>query len=213
MRPARRVIAAAANEIMTYRRDPSDIGVIVRQPQDRHANTTMRHTSADAPLAGVQTRAHTTLPTMSREGIPFGGPLPRTRVVGPSVDSATELPHAPAGHPEVILVKSGFRQVATRVREILYVEAARNYVRIHMESGTVFKSRVPIDRLALHLGRERFLRIHRGCIVNVDRVRAVTPLLGGRLLLALSDGSRVTVARDRRRFVLAEIGAGTTPRS
>ena len=213
MRPARRVIAAVADEIMTYRRDPSDIGVIVRQPQERHPNTTMRHPSADASLAGVQTRAHTTLPTLSRDGIPLGAPHPRTRVVGPPADTATETPHASAGYPEVILVKSGFRQVATPVREILYVEAARNYVRIHMESGTVFKSRVPIDRLALHLGRERFLRIHRGCIVNVDRVRAVTPLLGGRLLLALSDGSRVTVARDRRRFVLAEIGAGTTPRS
>jgi DNA-binding LytR/AlgR family response regulator len=200
-----------ADEIMTYRRDPSDIGVIVRQPQERHANTTMRHTSADAPLAGVQTRAHTTLPTMSRDGIPSGATAsdPRRRSVGRQRDrDATRV----RGSPDVILVKSGFRQVATRVREILYVEAARNYVRIHMESGTVFKSRVTIDRLALHLGRERFLRIHRGCIVNVDRVRAVTPLLGGRLLLALSDGSRVTVARDRRRFVLAEIGAGTTPR-
>jgi DNA-binding LytR/AlgR family response regulator len=213
MRPARRAIAAVADEIMTYRRDPSDIGVIVRHANERHADTTMRHPSADATLAGVQTRAHTTLPTMSRDGIPFGAPQPRTHVVGPSPASATETPHASAGQPDVILVKSGFKQVATRVREILYVEAARNYVRIHMESGTVFKSRVPIDRLALHLGRERFLRIHRGCIVNVDRVRAVTPILGGRLLLALSDGSRVMVARDRRRFVLAEIGAGTTPRS
>ena len=213
MRPARRAIAAVADEIMTYRRDPSDLGVIVRQPQERHPNTTMRHPSADATLAGVQTRAHTTLPTMSRDGIPFGAPHARTRVVVPSADSGTDTPHASAGHPDVILVKSGFKQVAMRVREILYVEAARNYVRIHMESGTVFKSRVPIDRLALHLGRERFLRIHRGCIVNVDRVRAVTPLLGGRLLLALSDGSRVTVARDRRRFVLAEIGAGTTARN
>jgi DNA-binding LytR/AlgR family response regulator len=213
MKPTWRGIAAVADEIMTYRRDPSDIGVIVRQPQERHANTTMRHPSADATLAGVQTRAHATLPTISRDAVPFGAPQPRPPVVRPSADSATETPHAPAGHPEVILVKSGFKQVATRVREILYVEAARNYVRIHMESGTVFKSRVPIDRLALHLGRERFLRIHRGCIVNVDRVRAVTPLVGGRLLLALSDGSRVTAARDRRRFVLAEIGAGTGPRS
>jgi DNA-binding LytR/AlgR family response regulator len=48
--------------------------------------------------------------------------------------------------------------------------------------------------------------------VNVDRIRGVTPLLGGRLSLSLSDGSTVTVARDRRRSVLAEIGAGSSPR-
>jgi hypothetical protein len=49
--------------------------------------------------------------------------------------------------------------------------------------------------------------------VNVERIRGVTPLLGGRLLLTLADGSKVTVARDRRRFVLAEIGAASSPRS
>ena len=114
--------------------------------------------------------------------------------------------------PDVILVKSGFKQVATRVGEILFVKAARNYVRIHMESGLVLKSRVPIDRLGVHLGRERFLRVHRGCIVNVDRIRGVTPLPGGRLSLGLSNGSTVVVARDRRRAVLAEIGAATSPR-
>ena len=202
-----------ADEIMTYRRDPSDIGVIVRHAHERHANTTMRHPMGDATLGSAQIRTPATLAPLHRDDIPFGASHPETRVVVPSTDRASETPHASASHPEVILVKSGFKQVATRVREILYVEAARNYVRIHLESGTVLKSRVQIDRLAVHLGRERFLRIHRGCIVNVDRVRTVTPLLGGRLLLTLSDGSRVPVARDRRRFVLTEIGGSTVPRT
>jgi two-component system LytT family response regulator len=109
--------------------------------------------------------------------------------------------------PEVILVKSGFRQVAVRVREILYVEAARNYVRIHLENGTVLKSRVQIDRLAQHVGRERFLRIHRGRLVNMERIRSVRPLAGGRLQLTLTQGSTIIVARDRRRSVLAELSA------
>ena len=109
--------------------------------------------------------------------------------------------------PEVVLVKSGFKQVAVRVREIVFVEAARNYVRVHLESGAILKSRVPIDRLARHLGTERFLRIHRGRLVNVERIRAVSPLTGGRLRLTLLDGATIVVARDRRRVVLAEITA------
>jgi two-component system LytT family response regulator len=109
--------------------------------------------------------------------------------------------------PEVILVKSGFKQVAMRVREILYVEAARNYVRIHLENGTALKSRVQIDRLAQHLGRERFLRIHRGRLVNMERIRSVRPLAGGRLQLTLTHGATIVVARDRRRSVLAELSA------
>ncbi len=106
----------------------------------------------------------------------------------------------------MILVKTALKQVAVRLSEVTFVEAARNYVRIHLESGVVLKSRVPISRLARHLGPDRFLRIHRGRLVNIDRVRSVTSLAGGRLALALSDGSRIIVARDRRRRVLAELG-------
>lgn len=109
--------------------------------------------------------------------------------------------------PDVILLKSGFKQVATRVREILYVESARNYVRIYLENGAVLKSRVPIDHLGRHLGNERFLRIHRGRLVNRERIRSVRSLTGGRLQLTLTQGSTIAVARDRRRAVLAEIGA------
>ena len=153
------------------------------------------------------------MPGITHDDLSFAAAR-RTRLITPASESSSiETSTAPGTQPEVILVKSGFKQVATRVREIMYVEAARNYVRIHLENGAVLKSRVPIDRLGLHLGRERFLRVHRGCLVNVDRIRAVTSLLGGRLLLTLSDGSKVTVARDRRRFVLGEIGAGPTARS
>ncbi len=116
-------------------------------------------------------------------------------------------PDGGTASPDVVLVKSGFKQVAVRVREIVFVEAARNYVRLHLDGGAVLKSRVPIDRLARHLGTERFLRIHRGRLVNVERIRAVSPLSGGRLRLTLLDGAAIVVARDRRRVVLAEITA------
>jgi DNA-binding LytR/AlgR family response regulator len=199
---------------MTYRRDSSDFGVIVRHAQERHADTSMRHAMTDASMSGLQhARPHSPVPA-ARDDVGFGVPQRRVRVFAAAPDEASlETPPTPGSEPDVILVKSGFRQVATRVREIVYVESARNYVRIHLETGAVFKSRVPIDRLALHLGRERFMRVHRGCLVNVDRIRSVTPVLGGRLLLTLSDGARVMVARDRRRFVLSEISAASSPRS
>ena len=180
---------------MTLRRETSDLELLSR-PATRHeiAEPAPRRVTHDAPFI-----------TSFRRSNPMdSGSLGRASSAPPSAH--------PTGQPEVILVKSGFKQVATRVAEIVHIKAARNYVRIHLENGQVLKSRIPIDRLGLHLGRQRFLRIHRGCLVNVDRIRGVTPLLGGRLLLALSDGSTVTVARDRRRSILAEIGAGTSPR-
>ena len=173
---------------MSYRRDLLDIRVVVRQAArtDARAELADRVTSFAGPVRP--------------ERDPEPGPhLPPPADVTPADTAGTA--------PEVILVKSGFRHVATRVREILYVESARNYVRIHLENGSVLKSRIQIDRLAQYLGRERFLRIHRGRLVNTERIRSVRPLAGGRLQLTLSQGTTIIVARDRRRAVLAEINA------
>ena len=208
--------AEVAEDLMTYRRDSSDIEVVVR-PSSRHdrpADTPVGRAIADTGVhAPHSSRALSTANTATPDAS-FATPFRRAPLTGMASQARAPESHSPTAgiQPEVILVKSGFKQVATRVREIVFVEAARNYVRIHLETGQVLKSRVPIDRLGLHLGRERFLRVHRGCLVNIDRIRGVTPLLGGRLLLSLCDGSKVAVARDRRRVVLAEIGAGTTPR-
>ena len=131
----------------------------------------------------------------------------------PSLPATAEASAAAGSTPEVILVKTGFKQIAARVREIVFIESARNYVRIHLENGTVLKSRVQIDRLAHHLGTERFLRIHRGRLVNMERVRSVRPIGGGRLQLALTEGSTIIVARDRRRVVLAELSAASERRA
>ena len=128
----------------------------------------------------------------------------------PSITFPTPVAGSPA---EVILIKSGFRQIAMRVPEIVYVEAARNYVRIHQENGVVLKTRVPIDRLAQHLGAERFLRIHRGRLVNMERIRSVRSLAGGRLQLTMSEGSTTVVARDRRRAVIARISSAAERRA
>ena len=112
---------------------------------------------------------------------------------------------------DVVLVKTGLKQVALRIPEVTFVEASRNYVRIHLSGGAVLRSRVPITRLAQHFGTDRFLLVHRGRLVNIDRVRSVAALVGGQLALTLNDGSRVTVARDRRRVVLAELGRTAAP--
>ena len=166
---------------MSYRRDSIDTPVI-RQP----ANSDPR-------------------PELLGRIAPMSQPARFTRELAPP---SITLPTPAAGSPaEVILIKSGFRQIAMRVPEIVYVEAARNYVRIHQENGPVLKTRVPIDRLAQHLGTERFLRIHRGRLVNMERIRSVRSLAGGRLQLTMSEGSTTVVARDRRRAVIARISS------
>lgn len=173
---------------MTYRRDLMDIRVVGRPP------------------ARAESRAE----FPGRIASPL--PSPTFQPMRPARDAELEPPSIASdatgnGTADVILVKSGFRQVAIRVGEILFVEAARNYVRIHLENGAVLKTRVPIDRLGQHLGSQRFLRIHRGRLVNMERIRSVRSLVGGRLQLTLTQGATIIVARDRRRAVLAAIGS------
>jgi DNA-binding LytR/AlgR family response regulator len=173
---------------MSYRRDSLDTQPVIRQPAPSDPRP--------EPLGR------------------FGSMSQPARFARDLAPPSIAFPVSATGSPgELILVKSGFRQVATRVPEIVYVEAARNYVRIHQENGTVVKTRVPIDRLAEHLGTERFLRIHRGRLVNMERIRSVRSLSGGRLQLTMSEGSTTIVARDRRRAVLARISSAAERRA
>jgi two-component system LytT family response regulator len=176
---------------MTYRRDLLNIRVVVRPGADATPEPTARRFASAAA-------------TLAMPSQPAG--------VHPAIPRPPAPAEPTAGARDVILVKTALKQVAVRLSEITYVEAARNYVRIHLDGGTVLKSRVPISRISRHLGPERFLRVHRGRIVNVDRVRSVTNLTGGRIALGMNDGSRVIVARDRRRVVLADLGRATGTR-
>lgn len=167
---------------MSYRRESIDVRTVVPRPGRSDLRTELPGRGAPLPQP-VRIARELAPPSFASEATGHGSPV------------------------EVILVKSGFRQVATRVPDILYVESARNYVRIHQENGPVLKTRVPIERFAQHLGTERFIRIHRSRLVNMERIRSVRPLTGGRLQLTLSNGSSIIVARDRRRVVLAQISS------
>jgi DNA-binding LytR/AlgR family response regulator len=179
---------------MTYRRDLMNPRVIVR------------HSDSDATSEGPPRRFAAASAVALAMPAQHGGPQGHASVPVRSTALADS-----GGSRDVILVKTALKQVAVRLSEVTFVEAARNYVRIHLDTGTVLKSRVPISRLARHLGPDRFLRIHRGRLVNIDRVRTVTNLAGGRLALQLNDGSRIIVARDRRRVVLQELGRTAAP--
>ena len=48
---------------------------------------------------------------------------------------------------------------------------------------------------------ERFIRIHRSTIVNVDRIREMQPLSYGEYAVILHDGTRLTLSRSFRERV------------
>ena len=105
-----------------------------------------------------------------------------------------------------LVVKSGGRIVFLRVDEIDWVEAADNYARIHAgrESHLI---RETLQSLEARLNPDKFLRIHRSTLVNLDRIRELQPLFHGDYLVKLTDGTELTLSRSYREKLLEPLGS------
>jgi two-component system, LytTR family, response regulator len=94
-------------------------------------------------------------------------------------------------------VRSGERIVVLATEDIDWIGAEGNYVRIHA-GRTSYLHRQCLRDLLRCLDPARFLRVHRGTIVNIDRVREVHPLFAGNAELVLRDGTRLGLSRRFR---------------
>jgi two-component system, LytTR family, response regulator len=122
----------------------------------------------------------------------------RRLAAGANQRRADEVEPAPgAGYPERLALRSAGRVVLVRSDDIDWIDAAGNYVRIHV-AGKAHEVRESIGAIEGELDRRRFVRIHRSTIVNVDRIveLRLTPL-GGYLAL-LENGKLLSVSRSYR---------------
>jgi two-component system LytT family response regulator len=78
-----------------------------------------------------------------------------------------------------------------------WVESADNYVNLHVGSETHLL-RETMNALEQRMPGERFVRISRSTIVNLDRVKELQPLFHGEYAVILRDGVRLTLSRGYR---------------
>jgi two-component system LytT family response regulator len=109
------------------------------------------------------------------------------------------------GYLRRLAVPTGPRSVFIRTEEIDWIEAERNYIRLHV-GGRTHLLRENLSRIEPALDPAAFCRIHRSTIVNVDRIQAVESLFGGEYLVVLHDGTRLTSGRSYRRNLHALMG-------
>ncbi|MEM1214057.1 MAG: response regulator, partial [Bacteroidota bacterium] len=76
---------------------------------------------------------------------------------------------APQGMKDRIFVRHNNRMVKLALGAIRYVEAERAYCRIATDDTTYLLS-MPLSNLSKQLPPERFVRIHRSYLVNLNRV-------------------------------------------
>src|SRR5262245_56182244 len=98
---------------------------------------------------------------------------------------------------ERLVIKAGGRVFFLRVDEIDWIEAAANYVKLHA-GGEAHLLRETINGLAAKLDPDKFLRVHRSIIVNLERVKEIQPWFHGDYVIIMQDGAQLTSSRNYR---------------
>lgn len=105
---------------------------------------------------------------------------------------------------ERIMVKSAGRISFLRTEEIDWIEAQGDYVRLWAQ-GRKFLIREKIGDMEQQFSGDRFIRIHRSTIVNVERIKEMQPLFYGEYAVILNDGTRLTLSRSFREKVFSRL--------
>lgn len=100
----------------------------------------------------------------------------------------------PKAYVERIVTRDGAKVHIIPVEKLDYVEAQEDYVGLRSEGKTVLKQQT-ISSLEQMLNPERFVRVHRSYIVNLERVARVEPYGKNSKLAILTTGDRVAVSR------------------
>lgn len=119
-------------------------------------------------------------------------------------ETADALVGADARHLERIIIRTGGRVLFRRADEIDWIEAYGNYVRLHIEKAA-YLLRETISGLEERLDPQKFARIHRSTLVQMDRIREVRPHVNGQWKVILRDGTQLTMSRRYRRRLPATL--------
>ncbi|MFN0179963.1 MAG: LytR/AlgR family response regulator transcription factor [Gemmatimonadales bacterium] len=106
------------------------------------------------------------------------------------------------------VVRLGYAHHFVAVPEIDWVEAADNYLRLHV-GVQAHLARGTIKDAEAELDPDRFVRIHRSAIVAVDRIASTRRLESGGYLVTLTGGAELRASRqyvDRIKRLLERSG-------
>jgi LytTr DNA-binding domain len=104
---------------------------------------------------------------------------------------------APASEPKRLEVRDGSRTIWLAPADILWAEAAGNYVELQTVAGSLLH-RTTLAALERELAPHGFARIHRSRLVQRAAVRAVETNASGDFDAVLTDGARLGGSRRYR---------------
>ena len=107
---------------------------------------------------------------------------------------------------ERLVVRSQGQMLFLDVADIDWIEAAGYYACLHMGGDTHILRRT-LSELQQDLGEERFTRIHRSVIVNLQRVHGLELQAGGEYEVVLRSKQRLRLSRRYRKQLQDRLGA------
>lgn len=75
--------------------------------------------------------------------------------------------------PECLFVKSEYKLVRIMLSDIKYIESANEYIQIHLMNDAPVSTLIRLKVIEEQLPKEKFMRVHRSFIVNLDKVKVI----------------------------------------
>jgi len=113
-----------------------------------------------------------------------------------SLSATADALQQPSGEPLTrVLVRDQGKIFPLQVEAIEYLRSDNKYTAL-ASRGRSFLVRLPIASFEQRLDPVLFLKLQRGCIVNLDFVESMTPDDNSQLVVQMRDGTRITASRE-----------------
>lgn len=106
--------------------------------------------------------------------------------------------------PARLLLRDGDGTQVLAMAQIDWIEAAGNYLCIRSQ-GRTHVQRCTLSQMERRLDPQRFQRIHRSRIVNVDRIARLVPQFNGDHTVVLHDGTELALSRTYREALFSRL--------
>ncbi|MEW6737153.1 MAG: LytTR family DNA-binding domain-containing protein [Acidobacteriota bacterium] len=100
-------------------------------------------------------------------------------------------------HLQRILLKTVGKIILIKTEEIDWIDAEEKYVRLHIGKERHLY-RETMNTLEQQLDPEKFIRIHRSYIINIDFLKEIVPWSNNDYIVVLKDGTQLNLGRNYR---------------
>lgn len=106
---------------------------------------------------------------------------------------------------ERLVVKTGGRIIFLKTSEVDWIQADDKYAHLHTGNKSHLV-RQTLGALEAQLDPQKFIRIHRSAIVNIERIKELQPMFTGEHTVVLENGTKLTLSRSYKNKLFEILG-------